>query len=180
MAAVSACPGCREQLELTLDTGELLSASNPTQLDEISLSVSGYDVTFRLPTTIDVAVAEAELDGESARALLLDRCLLSAQQGAAQISSAELPPEVVLSISESMSEADPLANIQLRLECPACQLNWRAAFDIVSFLWTEIEVWARRILRDVHTLAWAYGWREREILALSPARRQFYLDMVAV
>ena len=47
----------------------------------------------------------------------------------------------------------------------------------MSFLWTEIEAWAWRMLSDVHTLARAYGWGERDILALSPTRRQFYLEM---
>jgi hypothetical protein len=178
MAAVSACPGCRETLELTLDTGAMLSASNRMPPNEMSLNIAGYAIRFRLPTTVDVAAAEAEVSLESARSLLLDRCLLSAGQGAAAINSAQLPPEVVASIVKSMAEADPLADIQLKLHCPSCQLHWRAAFDIVSFLWTEIEAWARRILSDVHTLARAYGWRERDILSLSPARRQFYLDMV--
>ena len=77
-----------------------------------------------------------------------------------------------------MAEADPLADIQLDLTCPSCERRWRAVFDIVSFLWTEIEVWAWRTLSDVHTLARAYGWSERDILTLSPTRRQFYLEMV--
>jgi len=178
MAAVSVCPGCRETLELTLDTGEILSASNRMQPNEMSFNIAGYAITFRLPTTVDVAAAEAEVSLESARSLLLDRCLLSTEQSAAAINAGQLPSDVVVSIAEAMAEADPLADVQLRLQCPSCQLHWRAAFDIVFFLWTEIEVWARRILSDVHTLARAYGWRERDILSLSPARRQFYLDMV--
>jgi hypothetical protein len=28
----------------------------------------------------------------------------------------------------------------------------------------------------VHALASVYGWSEKEILSLSPARRQFYLE----
>ena len=36
-----------------------------------------------------------------------------------------------------------------------------------------------RILREVHTLAAAYGWSEAEILALSPARRRVYLELAA-
>jgi len=178
MAAVSACPGCRETLELTLDTGAMLSASNRMPPNEMSLNIAGYAIRFRLPTTVDVAAAEAEVSLESARSLLLDRCLLSTEQSADAINAGQLPSDVVVSIAEAMAEADPLADIQLRLQCPSCQLHWRAAFDIVFFLWTEIEVWARRILSDVHTLARAYGWRERDILSLSPARRQFYLDMV--
>jgi hypothetical protein len=78
-----------------------------------------------------------------------------------------------------MEEADPLADIQIRLSCPCCEHRWRASFDIVSFIWTEIEVWVRRVVSDVHTLATAYGWSEREILSLSPLRRQMYLEMAA-
>jgi len=51
-------------------------------------------------------------------------------------------------------------------------------FDIASFFWAEICVQAKRLLREVHTLARAYGWREMDILSMSPARRQFYLEMV--
>ena len=57
-------------------------------------------------------------------------------------------------------------------------MRWRAVFDIVTFFWSEIEAWACRILREVHILASAYGWCERDILALTSARRQFYLEMV--
>jgi hypothetical protein len=81
-------------------------------------------------------------------------------------------------MADAMAEADPLADIQLGMTCPFCDHRWRVVFDIVSFLWTEIEAWAWRMLADVHTLAQAYGWGEREILTLSPTRRQFYLDMV--
>ncbi len=51
-------------------------------------------------------------------------------------------------------------------------------FDVVSFFWSEICVQAKRLLREVHTLARAYGWREADILNMSTARRQFYLEMV--
>jgi hypothetical protein len=49
----------------------------------------------------------------------------------------------------------------------------------VSFFWNEINTWAYRMLRDVHALATAYGWREADIVAMSPWRRQVYLDMVS-
>jgi hypothetical protein len=34
------------------------------------------------------------------------------------------------------------------------------------------------VLREVHILASAYGWREDDILAMSPARRRIYLEML--
>jgi len=51
-------------------------------------------------------------------------------------------------------------------------------FDILTYLWSEIEDWAQRLLLEVHTLALAYGWSERDILAMSPRRRRLYLEMV--
>ena len=78
-----------------------------------------------------------------------------------------------------MAEADPQADIQLALSCPACGHQWLSTFDIVSFFWSEINAWAYRILREVHILASAYGWREADILAMSPYRRQLYLEMVS-
>ncbi|MEA1978379.1 MAG: phage baseplate protein, partial [Chloroflexota bacterium] len=66
----------------------------------------------------------------------------------------------------------------MTLTCPECSHQWEVLFDIASFLWTEINNWAERTLRTVHQLASAYGWAEREILNLSPVRRQLYLGMV--
>jgi hypothetical protein len=50
-------------------------------------------------------------------------------------------------------------------------------FDIASFLWRETHGWAQGTLRDVHGLAAAYGWREEDVLRLSPTRRQIYLEL---
>jgi hypothetical protein len=33
-------------------------------------------------------------------------------------------------------------------------------------------------VREVHLLASAYGWRESDILAMTPWRRQLYLELV--
>lgn len=51
------------------------------------------------------------------------------------------------------------------------------AFDIGAYLWEEVDAWADRTLRDVHLLAASYGWSERDILDLSPARRGRYLEL---
>ena len=182
MTAVVMCPGCRDRSELALETREILACSQPTPPGDIVLSGAGYDVTFRLPTSLDVIAATdqaAPTPGQEACVkLLFQRCLLSAQHGDAAVTPDELPPEMVAEVLKCMGEADALADIQLQVTCPSCERGWTALFDIVSFLWTEIEVWAWRILSDVHTLASVYGWSERDILNLSPTRRQFYLEMV--
>jgi hypothetical protein len=92
----------------------------------------------------------------------------------------QLPQDVMQELVDEMARADPLADIQFMLACPFCGRKWQAVFDIVSVLWSEIDTWAHRTLRDVHTLALSYGWSESDILALSPSRRQIYLDMVGM
>ena len=84
--------------------------------------------------------------------------------------------DVVDAIVAHMAQADPQADIQLSLVCPQCGHQWQAAFDIASFFWSEINAWANRMLREVHILASRYGWSETDILAMSPWRRQFYLE----
>jgi hypothetical protein len=115
---------------------------------------------------------------EVARGLLLKRCLLSADHAGLAMEAEQIPAEVAEVAVQRMAEADPMADIQLAMTCPACAREWSAALDMVSFLWSEIEVWAWRLLNEVHTLASAYGWPEREILAMSANRRQCYLHMV--
>ena len=82
-------------------------------------------------------------------------------------------------VMERLAAADPQADVWIDLTCPACGRNWQEEFGILSFFWSEIHGWAARILREVHELARAYGWREAEILALSPWRRQAYLEMLS-
>ena len=74
--------------------------------------------------------------------------------------------------------ADPQASVRLALTCPACAHGSERPFDVVAYLWIEVDAWARRTLAEVHALAAAYGWSEREILALSARRRQLYLELV--
>jgi hypothetical protein len=176
MSAVTGCPQCGGRLDLTLNAAEMLSAWAPQPEAEVGFSVAGYDLQFRNPNSEDLVVA---LDGncsDEARDRLLDRCLLSAERDGTPVPPDELPYEVVDAISERMAKADPLADIQLAICCPLCDHRWRAVFDIVSFLWREIESLAARLMGEVHALASAYGWCERDILALSPVRRDFYME----
>ena len=178
MAGFVGCPRCGGRLELALEVADLLAGSANEPEAEFSLTAGEYELRVRLPNSHDVAAAASQGDLTATRRTLLNRCLLSASCGGESTTGEHLPQEVVEAAGERMAQADPLADIQVAVACPLCENRWRMAFDIMSFLWSEIEAWACRILRDVHALASAYGWCERDILALSPVRRQFYLEMV--
>jgi len=113
-----------------------------------------------------------ETDPHQASMRLVDHCLLDASAPHSW-SDAELEE-----IGERMALADPQAETRLTLHCPECAHAWGETLDITSFLWTEIEGCARRLLFEIHVLASAYGWTEAEILSLSPHRRACYLEMV--
>ncbi len=81
-------------------------------------------------------------------------------------------------IEDISAQADPLAEIRLHFDCPACSASFDENLDLGDFVWAEIESQAKQVLREVHLLARAYGWSESEILALSPARRSTYLEIV--
>jgi hypothetical protein len=81
-------------------------------------------------------------------------------------------------ITTLISQADPHVEIWLALNCPVCDHRWKITLDITSYLWAEIDRWARRLLSQVHIIASNYGWGESDILALSPLRRQNYLDLI--
>jgi hypothetical protein len=175
LEAVTSCATCGERLELAFGVGELLRSVDaepgPEEAPPLELEAAGYHVRFRLPTSADlVAVAEA---GATAPVALLERCVEEVEG-----TEAELPPELADALASRMAEADPGADLELALTCPACAGRWTAPFDIVAYFWAEIEVWARRTLREVHRLASAYGWSEPAILALSPQRRQAYLELL--
>ena len=125
---------------------------------------------------IAAAAISASLDP---RAFLLGRCVIDVRgAGGEAVDVALLPDAVQRAVAETMAAADPQADVQLACTCPTCGWTWAAAFDIASVLWAEIHAWARRTLRDVHALALAYGWREADVLSLSPTRRELYLELV--
>ncbi len=78
-----------------------------------------------------------------------------------------------------IAEHDPQAELLLDLQCPACGARWQLVLDIVAFLWEELCSSAAGLLGEVDTLARAYAWSEREILALSPTRRRLYVEMAS-
>ena len=173
--AIASCPKCSERLELTFSTQDLLARGATTASEPLRLTSGGYEVDYRVPTTDDL-LAVAGNPGQ-ARELLMERCVEARNDGVA-VSASALPDEVVRLLGQKMADADPQAEVQILLTCPACSHHWPTVFDILSYLWGEIEDWAQRLLQDVHSLASAYGWSERDILSMSATRRRLYLEMV--
>jgi hypothetical protein len=189
----TACPKCAEPLELQSPVAALTGAAPALSsgADE-TLEASGQRIHFRLPNSLDLMAAAA---AEEPRRVLLERCVTNVEEreaegetrrwGDAEMGEENqsvptvmaLTPETQAALAAKMQALDPLANPSFALTCPACGHAWAEPFDIASGVWTEIDAWAYRTLREIHWLASTYHWSEADILALGPMRRQAYLQM---
>lgn len=176
LEGVVSCPSCEELLELDARLEDLrveAAGEAPARMD---VERGGCTVRFRLPTAGDLAAAVEE-DDIGPRDLLI-RCVLEVVRDGEALPPEALPDDLVAAVAERMKAADPQADVRLDLTCPSCDHRWESPFDIVSYVWAEIDRWARRTLRDVHELSAAHGWSEADVLAMSAWRRRAYLNLV--
>jgi hypothetical protein len=171
------CPRCSEGLEFEAAVADLRATPAPAG-ESWELAVGDFSLRFRLPDSRDLGAAATCPDPAAARRLLVRRCVLHASRDDVPLAGDDLPPEAITALAQQMVERDPQAETLLDLSCPACEHDWQALLDIVTFFWSELAARADHLLSEVHALALAYGWREADILSMSPHRRRFYLGMV--
>jgi len=178
LLCIATCTSCGEQLELSFTASELFAQEETELAGSFSLPVDEYEVTFRLPNSLDLVALSRFGDVVAGRKLLLERCISRVERRAEVVAITELPPFVLEAVVGRMGELDKSGDVQLSLNCPQCSQVSQPIFDIESFFWREISAWANRILREVHALATAYGWRESDILGMTAWRRQVYLNLI--
>lgn len=173
------CPVCSQRVEweTSIEDLKLPPAHNHETAKVFVLEVDEFNIRFRLPNSIDIASVIANSDKPDP-AKLLTSCILKAQHNQEDYDINDLPDSVLEALGERIEKLDSRADICMMLSCPDCSHSWEARFDIASYLWAEINSWAKRTLRDVFILARTFGWSENEILNMNPVRRHLYLEMV--
>jgi hypothetical protein len=170
--ATTACPGCAEQVDLEFALDDIRGEQ---QDEHVHVEESGYKVWCRSPTTRDLEMLPQRRD---ATRRLLTRCIERVEHKHKAVGASKLPRAVLAALDEALERTNAQADVVLSLTCPACGCAWQAPFDIGAFLWEEVDATAVALLLEIDALACAYGWREPDILALSPQRRAHYLDLV--
>ena len=167
--SLAECEACEETIEVGFDVRDIRAPfANAGAL--VGVEAEGRRWSARVPTSRDLLAADSLRSTDDARARLLERCL---------VKPAAAPGEAAASaIADALSACDAQADVLLDVACPACGTRAALPFDIAGHLWTELDRWADALLDDVHALASAYGWSERDILRLPAARRIAYLERV--
>lgn len=175
------CPKCSTPVEWETDLKTILHLQNlppegPSK--EYNLQVDGFTLRFRLLNSNDLLRAASDHAYQANPKKLLSECILEVQHEQQNYGVEALPDTVLEALNKRIDEEDPQADIQMIVNCPACSYNWEAPFDIMSYLWIEVDNWSKHILQEVYVLARAFGWSEHNILSMSTQRRQLYLEML--
>jgi hypothetical protein len=176
LESIVRCPTCGDVLCVSVDTADLRHGGDPGRGGMTEWTTDQLSYRLRVPTAGDARDLEACGAPADVRRHLLERCVVEARRGTARIEPWQLTREETVAVGDLIARADPNAEIVLTTRCPSCAHTWENLLDIASFLWSELEAHVRRLVVEVHTLALAYSWSERDILAMSARRREMYLE----
>jgi hypothetical protein len=156
---VVACAACGQELDVAVPLAELdASGGAETTVAEL---------TVRAPTTRDLLTAR---DGDD----LLARCV---SRDGAPVDPAALDGELRDAVDAAAEELAGPAAVVVCTECPDCGAQVSAPLDPGLLLWDRVTAAVPIALGEVAELAFAFGWSEQEVLALTPLRRRAYLEL---
>lgn len=176
--AIAACPVCHAELDVSFEVSALLASLPTPVVEPRKLSIRGYTGVLRPISSADVLAVLDDDEEQETGARLLDRCVT-------RLTSADgtrvdhVPAALAAEFTAELVRRDPAARVDVDLDCADCAHHWTEVLDVGGFVWRELDAWARRTMREVHLLAKAYGWREADILGMTPRRRAGYLQLVA-
>lgn len=174
---LSDCPACGEVIEVALRVDQLLGAVDEGGMDQVQalqrIDEEGWSLAFRLPHVGDLL--ELACQAGDTR-WLWSRVLIEARADDKHSSLDDIPASALRAAGRQIEQADPLASIELAMACPDCGHAWSEPLHVIDVFWSELSALAERLLSEVGRLAQSFGWSEAQILAMTPQRRQRYLN----
>lgn len=169
LTARCAAAACGEAYEFELPLQALLEGGADGA--PVSVNLDGRRaVTLRRPTGHDLRqwhdarpASRAEAVRQMLDALVLDRRV-------------DMDDET--RIAASIAAMDPLVDFTVSCRCPACGAVAEVPVDLEALALARLAARQRTLLREVHRIASCYGWTEAQVLAVPPARRARYLELI--
>ena len=169
-----ACEACGERFDFPLDLGELPVMPASKHYPSVVVTTARGRARLRVPTGADqIRVAAADDDAAAAR-LLAVLCLAPCDDATNGDLIEELSSDDLAAIDAAVEELAPKLPWAVEASCPACQK--------VNVIPIDAAAWLARVADgptlDVYDIASAYGWSERDILALTRTQRLKYLTLI--
>lgn len=169
-----ACENCREPFHVFLDLARLpLYPDGPRDASAVIATTAG-SVRVRVPTGADqIRISHLDDDASAVR-LLVALCVSPSGDCSAGDLTAQLSSEDLAAVDAMLEELAPNIPWAAEAGCPECQ-----HLNIIPI---DAAAWLPRLadgpLGDIHEIAMAYGWSERDIVALTRTQRLKYLALI--
>lgn len=177
-SAVMACSACGERLQMEFSAADMEAGRAEGTSNELTYVHEGVSLTMRAPTVADLFAASAAADAEAAGQIIVRRCIQSAERSGAPLEADGFSPDLLEGAAAQLDRFESHSRFTLEMQCPSCGRTEDHVLDIGNYLWSELQTEVMRALREVTQLARGYGWREADILAMTPLRRRLYLGML--
>lgn len=179
-AAVAVCSNadCREQIELQLGLSSFADQEPTNQFGW--LSPEGKKISCRLPTGQDQLAwqnhAQAGHGAQDNDESWLAKRLI--ENTSKQSTPVQLPDTWIDSLGIALSTVDPLTALDIDISCPFCNQPLRVDMDLEQLIIEGLRLQQRRLIEQIHRLAYSYHWSETDIASLPSWRRERYLARV--
>lgn len=164
------CSECAERFDLELELAAVPRGSAGKGFPEVEVTTSLGPRHFEAPNGRHEEAFAAQRGSEPRRSFAALCSLADDPWGEAQ-RFGERDLELIDSALETIS---PEVADGVEATCPDCRGRTRVRIDPLTFAFPRSDM----ILRDVHTIARAYHWKEADILALPSQRRQAYAALI--
>ena len=175
LALTLRCEACGAPFEIELEHQALagLGRAQPQLQMQLQLQLEregAEPLMLRLPTGEDLRAWHAlqpTAHDAAARAMLERLCVAGTPRPGDEAAAAA-----------ALAQADPLVAFSVACSCPSCGAAAEPDIDLESLALQRLAARQRGLLHEVHALASHYGWTEAQVLAVPPARRAQYLDLI--
>lgn len=171
------CARCGAQFEFAVPTAEMAPREFPAS--EVAWRDKGRHYRLRAVTADDLLATLGVPEVSAAQDLLLARCLEVSLEISLEVSRATGPNATSSAVRRRFEQLNMAGELSCTVDCPECSSRDLLDLDMARFLWKEVRNAARRLFGEIHQLASVYGWSERDIAEMGPARRAAYLEMLS-
>ncbi|TXE07844.1 hypothetical protein ES711_10455 [Gelidibacter salicanalis] len=169
---ISHCPKCNQMVEWDFNFEQVGIPSLYDIPDNIEILIDSHDdiLMIRLPNSDDLFTNDASQ--------IIRNCMINLKDLQSQTFHQNIPDDIINQINDKFDTICQASNITYHLNCVECSHEWQVNFDIVAYLWKEIDHWAKSLLDEIYVLAKTFGWSESDIINMSENRRNHYLNLL--